>query len=458
VLALATVAGLTFYAYSSALRGAEDQTRGEALLSEKSQQQVALKVGKDDYPVLQLNGSAILVYALVPSPRVEVKPLNITVAGDALLNLTSLFGFCPSTVYLVTSLGNVIRVNGSASGVYLYPTQASPGEKVLIWVHNGEHPLYEVFWSGRAIAYGSSPSSFQVTVPSVKAGDLVAALVVWYSAELQPEGKAVAYLNVEAPPGNGGSSGGQPSTTASGYNSGSGNETKASSTSTSTTPATTNATIITTGTSATTGSTATTTTTTTATTSASGSDRSGQSSEGTTVGVSKNGGSLTSPTTGAGSSSGQLTWVSVVGLPPGASAEVVYPGGSAWLQDFQAVQLEAQAVRALPVEVGGTYYSPTATRQGEALVFSYSPTQFWVETGTYPEGAGTARPNSGWYLAGSELQFSALAGKDWEFLCWRGYGSGSYTGTSREFQLEITGPTQELALFKTYAVKGVKEA
>jgi len=195
---LALVLYYAFTAYTGAQAEGADERGAEADLISKVAQQRNLAISEDDYPVINVSGYGRIDYVLLPAGPV-IKRVNVQLTGMTTINLRALFGFSPSSAYLVTSLGNVIYVSGKEAGAFLNTTRASPGQTITLTVQKGEHPFYEIIWGNKPITYGNSSTNFCLKVPNGNIGEEVKALVVWFSKSWSFEGTASAYLTLVRP-------------------------------------------------------------------------------------------------------------------------------------------------------------------------------------------------------------------------------------------------------------------
>jgi len=387
-----------FTAYAGAQIEGVDERDAEAELIIKVAQQRSLAVSEDDYPAVNVSGYGRIDYVLLPAGPI-IKRVNVQLTGRITINLRALFGFSPSSAYLVTSLGNVIYVSGKEAGAFLNTTRASPGQTVTLNVQKGEHPFYEVIWGNKPITYGNSSTNFYLRVPSGKAGDKVEALVVWFSRSWNLEGTSSAYLTLvppnQAPPNQAPPN--QVSFPATNSNKGPVNSPPIP-------PAT--------------------------------SKRS-------------------APWSTTKNSAPTLLWVAVSGLPAGAKAKITTAGLAFYLQDDQVklTNYPPQDVSSSPITVGRTRYSFVKKINGQILLFAFSPTGYFITTSRI--GAGKISPKSEWVHAGSSVAFEAWPSKGYQFSAWIGSGQSSYTGTTKTFIISINYPVSERAVFRPVSPRKV---
>lgn len=68
---------------------------------------------------------------------------------------------------------------------------------------------------------------------------------------------------------------------------------------------------------------------------------------------------------------------------------------------------------------------------------------------------GTASPPTGWRDAGTSVAISASPSAGYDFTCWTGSGTGSYSGPSNPASLTMSGPISEQAMFSHSSVLNV---
>lgn len=74
--------------------------------------------------------------------------------------------------------------------------------------------------------------------------------------------------------------------------------------------------------------------------------------------------------------------------------------------------------------------------------------KYYLKVEADPSDAGSVSPSSGWYEENSLVEMSASPNPGYEFVGWRGSGSGSYTGKDNPASIRVVAPIVETALFE----------
>ncbi|MGC8601324.1 MAG: InlB B-repeat-containing protein [Thermoprotei archaeon] len=359
LLSLMAAAVLAYELAFSSASSAVTRYEGSAYLVQQKDRQ-AIKVNADNYPLVKVSGDGVLAWALVPvtSGTSPLARLNLSLRGGTLINLTEIFGFTPSRVILVTSLGNVYQVFGSSPSLSSNVTVARPGNHIMLYVKKGDHPLYELSWNDFRIAFGWKNSNYTVVMPNVPGGSLVKAVVTFFSGQWQPEASQQLLIECE------GSSQGSVHNI-----------------------------------------------------SPKGSHPEGGWTE--TSSATQESGKETS-TSGSLGNDVWPWWIVVIGIPPNSRATVLVGSHTLVLQpDEAAMDPEPRAeVHPEPLKVGDTEYAATKVQEGKYLTITYAPESYLVKVTEI--GKGVAEPSSGWYPAASMITLSALPEKGYRFADWIG--------------------------------------
>lgn len=144
------------------------------------------------------------------------------------------------------------------------------------------------------------------------------------------------------------------------------------------------------------------------------------------------------------------------------------PTGSAWSVALNGVTNSSTSTLIMFNEPNGSYSFSTTGLVPGGLGIRYAATpvsgsfdidgagvsqpisyiaEFQLATSVSPAGAGTVGAASGWYVTGTVVQLTALAGPGYQFTSWRGSGAGNYTGTRDPENIALAGPITEVANF-----------
>ncbi|XVE23307.1 hypothetical protein PQ610_02380 [Tardisphaera miroshnichenkoae] len=386
--------------FSAASHGVSRYEASDYVVQLKERQKV--KMNEDDYPVINASGDAYLTWALAPTAggKPDLVRLNVLVCGKTAINLTQVFGYTPTSAFLVTSLGNVFSLSGSEPALLSNVTSAVPGSHVELLVKKGDHPFYELFWNGIKVGFGSEDKGFVVLMPSLAGA--AKAMVVWYSDQWQKEGMTQLLVWCKNAPKRAQPSEGQ---TTKGSQLPSANDNS--------------------------------------------NGNFNSKSNGNSESLPSN--SSTAQSSKPSQASDWPQWIVLLGIPPDSRATVMVGSNVLELQaDQAAVDPDPGAlIYPEPLVVGQVEYSPVKVQEGITALIFYAPQSYHVQI-TSTNG-GSAKPGSGWYAAGSSITLTASPAKGYRFVAWVG---SAYSGTCQSHTLMVEGPFAEKAIFAPTTLRG----
>jgi hypothetical protein len=150
--------------------------------------------------------------------------------------------------------------------------------------------------------------------------------------------------------------------------------------------------------------------------------------------------------------------VTVGGLPPGTPWEVSLNGlvesSGASQQTYNVTNGSyTYTVPSLLSGPPGVEYATNSTGgtfsvQGNSVVLDATyATLYYLTLSVSTAGEGQVSPASGWYVAGTEVNLSAIPVSRYVFASWTGSGEASYTGGADPATITMQGPVSEAASF-----------
>jgi hypothetical protein len=126
------------------------------------------------------------------------------------------------------------------------------------------------------------------------------------------------------------------------------------------------------------------------------------------------------------------------------TATIVQGGNTVWL-DAGASYSVPQSISLAPGERWVTNSTTSGTLSGQlALKLDYRY-EYYVQAAASDSNGGTISGQSGWYLPGTSLAFTATPGPGWKFVGWSGSGVNSSASTS--VSLTVSAPANLTAIF-----------